>query len=132
MSGTRVKFGDVLLNITGASIGRSAVYKHNFPANVNQHVSIIRAEEGYSPAFIQNVLSSDMGQKQINQSQAGGGREGLNFHQIGNFKFKFPDILEQDKITSMLEELENLIASNQKQLDQLKQLKKWFLQNLFV
>lgn len=43
MKNTRVKSGDVLLNITGASLGRCTVVTPDFPpANVNQHVSIIR------------------------------------------------------------------------------------------
>jgi type I restriction enzyme S subunit len=40
---SRVKCGDVLLNITGASIGRVATFDlEHVEANVNQHVCIIR------------------------------------------------------------------------------------------
>ena len=43
MSGTHVMPGDVLINITGASIGRVCVAPDDLgDANVNQHVSIIR------------------------------------------------------------------------------------------
>ena len=83
MKSSRVVKNDVLLNITGASIGRSAVYRLSSDANVNQHVCIIRPVEGYSSDFIQLNLTSPKGQQQINNNQAGGGREGLNFQQIG-------------------------------------------------
>lgn len=43
-----------------------------------------------------------------------------------------PSFNEQRHISDFLNLLSNLIASNQKKLDQLKQLKKWFLQNMFV
>jgi type I restriction enzyme, S subunit len=43
MAGSRVQEGDVLLNITGASLGRCCVARLNHtPANVNQHVCVIR------------------------------------------------------------------------------------------
>ena len=42
MDRTHVKKGDVFLNITGASIGRSAVMNYSIEANVNQHVAILR------------------------------------------------------------------------------------------
>ena len=42
-SGSVVKAKDILLNITGGSIGRCAIVPDNFDiANVNQHVMIIR------------------------------------------------------------------------------------------
>jgi type I restriction enzyme, S subunit len=45
MQRTHVKGGDVLLNITGASIGRTTFIPNDFgPANVNQHVCIIRTD----------------------------------------------------------------------------------------
>ena len=43
MKRTHVRSGDVLINITGASIGRVAAFDRNGDtANVNQHVCIIR------------------------------------------------------------------------------------------
>ena len=51
MMNSRVFANDVLLNITGASIGRSAVYKGLDEANVNQHVCIIRPIERISSGF---------------------------------------------------------------------------------
>ena len=50
---TELQFNDVLLNITGASIGRSAlVDKQIVGGNVNQHVCIIRTKENLVPSFI--------------------------------------------------------------------------------
>jgi type I restriction enzyme S subunit len=64
---------DVLLNITGASIGRCAVLPADFEVgNVNQHVCIIRTDVTLSPHFLCQYLNSEMGQKQIGKFQAGG------------------------------------------------------------
>ncbi|PFW89214.1 restriction endonuclease subunit S [Bacillus toyonensis] len=131
MANSRVQKGDVLLNITGASIGRSAVYKLNHKANVNQHVSIIRPSDKVNPYFIQLNITSEKGQKQIELNQAGGGREGLNFQQIAKMGFYFPDLLEQDEIGEFFIQLDNTIALYQQELTILKQTKQGFLQKMF-
>ena len=131
MTNSRVYTNDVLLNITGASIGRSAVYKGLESANVNQHVCIIRPTEGHQPDFIQLNLSSDNGQKQIDASQAGGGREGLNFQEIGKMQFSFPSLNEQMTIGRYFNSLDHLITLHQRKLEQTKTLKKYMLQKMF-
>lgn len=131
MANSRVQKDDVLLNITGASIGRSAVYKLNHKANVNQHVSIIRPSSKVNPYFIQLNIASEKGQKQIELNQAGGGREGLNFQQIAKMGFYFPDLLEQGEIGDFFIKLDNTIALYQQELTILNQTKQGFLQKMF-
>ncbi|PFJ96335.1 restriction endonuclease subunit S [Priestia megaterium] len=131
MANSRVQKGDVLINITGASIGRSAVYKLNKKANVNQHVSIIRPFSEVNPYFIQLNITSEKGQKQIELNQAGGGREGLNFQQIAKISFYFPCSLEQDKLGHFFIQLDNTIALHQQELNILKQTKQGFMQKMF-
>ncbi|KIV62486.1 Type I restriction-modification system, specificity subunit S [Bacillus mycoides] len=131
MANSRVQKGDVLLNITGASIGRSAVYKLNHKANVNQHVAIIRPFREVNPYFIQLNITSEKGQKQIELNQAGGGREGLNFQQIAKLGFYFPSLVEQDKVGDFFIQLDNTIALQQQELTILKQTKQGFLQKMF-
>ncbi len=130
MANSRVYTNDVLLNITGASIGRSAVYKGLESANVNQHVCIIRPTEGYQPDFIQLNLSSDNGQKQIDASQAGGGREGLNFQEIGKMQFSFPSLNEQKYIGRYFNHFDHLITLHQRKYEKLLDVKKAFLEKL--
>ncbi|MBR1694308.1 MAG: restriction endonuclease subunit S, partial [Selenomonas sp.] len=131
MGNSLVAYNDVLLNITGASIGRSAVYKGVEPVNVNQHVCIIRPTEDYSSDFIQMNLASSNGQKQIDSSQAGGAREGLNFQQIGKMEFAFPSVDEQNKIGTYFSSLNNLITLHQRKCDELQKVKKYMLQKMF-
>lgn len=131
MKNSRVFNGDILLNITGASIGRSAVYKKDVIANVNQHVCIIRPKKDYSSDFIQLNISSNKGQKEIEFNQAGGGREGLNFQQIAKMKFNYPSIKEQNKISLLFEKLNKKIQLQQQKIDLLQEQKKGFLQKMF-
>ena len=129
---TELKDGDVLLNITGASIGRTTVVNKNVEGgNVNQHVCIIRLLEDYSPNYICNYLLSYGGQKQIDSFQAGGNREGLNFEQIRSIKFSIPGFREQSKIASLLSLLEERIATQNKIIEDLKKLKVAIIENVF-
>ena len=129
---TELKDGDVLLNITGASIGRTTVVNKNVEGgNVNQHVCIIRLLKDYSPNYICNYLLSYGGQKQIDSFQAGGNREGLNFEQIRSIKFSIPSFREQSKIASLLSLLEERIATQNKIIEDLKKLKVAICNKLF-
>ena len=128
---TELKEGDVLLNITGASIGRSAVVDSSVAGgNVNQHVCIIRLQNNISPNFICNYLLSYGGQKQIDSFQAGGNREGLNFEQIRSIKFSIPSFEEQCKISTLLSLLDRRIATQNKIIEQLESLIKGLCQKL--
>ena len=103
MSETRVFFGDVLLNITGASIGRCCLFDQvNTRANVNQHVCIIRPADIVAD-FVAMLLASSVGQLQIYLSQNGASREGLNFGDLGNFIVPTPPVSEQANITQTMQ-----------------------------
>ena len=123
MKGTRVKPGDVLLNITGGSIGRCYYVDESLGrANVNQHVSIIRPTK-IETIYLKYSLQSDLGQNQIALLQTGGNREGLSAAALSNFKILFPPMSEQRTIASYLDtkcsEIDSLIALKQAKIDDL-------------
>ncbi|MDX7990639.1 restriction endonuclease subunit S [Xenorhabdus littoralis] len=97
MKGTKVYGGDILLNITGGSIGRSCLVPKNFiETNVNQHVCIIRMPKSLSE-YVSLVMKSVSIKEQIVSIQTGGNREGLNFEQISKFVFCLPS--EKERIS---------------------------------
>ena len=55
--------------------------------------------------------------------QTGGSREGLNFEQIRSFPISLPNIAEQNKITQLLDKLNERIATQNKIIEDLKKLK---------
>ena len=120
---TELQVNDVLLNITGASIGRSAlVDKQIVGGNVNQHVCIIRTKENLVPSFICSFLLSNYGQRQIDSFQAGGNRQGLNFEQIKSIKITIPSKDEQIKIAKLLRAIDERIATQNKIIEKLQSL----------
>lgn len=126
MKGSRVKENDVLLNITGASIGRSCHVSRDIgAANVNQHVCIIRASVREYGPWIARLMSSHAAQSQIDYFQNGAGREGLNFEQIGNMAFAYPPPAEASKIVEMLNQrvkiLDSLVLKSERSIELLKE-----------
>ena len=120
---TELQLDDVLLNITGASIGRSALVNQQIVGgNVNQHVCIIRANKKLIPSFLCNFLLSQYGQKQIESFQAGGNRQGLNFEQIKSIKIGLPSVEEQKKIADLLLLIERRITTQNKIIEKLQSL----------
>lgn len=132
MSNSKTQPFDILLNITGASIGRCCIVpEHLKEANVNQHVSIIRLENG-EPLFYQNFIISHSGQKLIYQQQTTGGKEGLNFKSIKNFKVPSPSVDEQQKIANFLKVIDKRIKLLKAKKDALEDYKTSIMQKLFA
>ena len=130
---TELKLEDVLLNITGASIGRSALVNEQVVGgNVNQHVCIIRTKENLISSFLCNFLLSNYGQRQIDSFQAGGNRQGLNFEQIKSIKITIPSTKEQTKVAKLLQLIEERIATQNKIIEDLKKLKSAIRKRVFT
>ena len=130
---TELSEDDVLLNITGASIGRTAIATKEIEGgNVNQHVCIIRANSKVSPKFLCNYIQTKKIQNYIRSLQTGGSREGLNFDQIRSFPISLPSIAEQNKIAQLLDKLNERIATQNKIIDKLQSLIKGINQSIFM
>ena len=104
MIGTEVLPNDVLLNITGGSLGRCAVVPPIFNVgNVSQHVCILRPVL-ILPKYLHAFLLSGYFHKSMEVT--GSGREGLPKYSIEKMLFPLPPIDEQkriiDKIGNMM------------------------------
>lgn len=130
MANTRVQAEDVLLNITGGSIGRACVMPEEaLPANVNQHVSIIRVKKDLVlPKLMHYFWISGLGKKAIALYQTGGNREGMSADAIANTPFMYYGLSEQEEIIGFLDcrtaEIDKLIARKQQLLAELAAYKK--------
>ncbi len=112
-----VKAEDVLLNITGASIGRvSTAPKDMEGARVNQHVCIVRPIREILPAFLQLFLASPVVQNLIDDVQVGATREALTKAMIEQFEIPVPSIAEQRRIVAKVDQLMVLVDQLETQL----------------
>lgn len=105
-----VQAKDILLNITGGSIGRCAIVPDDFDnANINQHVMIIRQIDPALRFWIHSVLISNYIQDLIMDVQVGVSREGLSATKIKAFFIPIPPLAEQYRIVEKLKQLDVFI-----------------------
>lgn len=125
MKGSCVVKDDVLLNITGGSIGRCCVVNLDQEMNVNQHVSIIRTNHQLVNFYLNYIIGSDVGQSQVRFNLTGGNREGLTIEGICDFRITIPTIKEQQQIVEYLDEqtkeIDDLVELEQKKIELLKE-----------
>lgn len=133
MANSKVLKGDVLLNITGGSIGRCYYTFSDEEMNVNQHVCILRPTNLIRTIYLNAILASEVGQSQIWFFQQGGGREGLNFQALKNFFIPLPPIGEQKSIVEFVHKISSKVSSaieiQQKQIEKLKEYKTTLINN---
>ncbi|MFZ4860896.1 restriction endonuclease subunit S [Sphingobacterium sp. Mn56C] len=103
MKSSQLKPFDILINITGASIGRSCVVPESLSmANINQHIIFIRTKKPLVPYF-SYYLKSNAVKEYINLIQAGTSKEALNMGQTLSIPILLPSLKEQTIIASYLE-----------------------------
>jgi type I restriction enzyme S subunit len=129
MRGSKLRCRDVLLNITGASIGRCAFVPDDFgEGNVNQHVCIIRTSPRLNHKFLTYCLSAPWGQDQIFSSFTGASRQGLGQRDLGSIQVPFPPLPEQHRIAAYLDAscaaIDAAVTAKRSQLETLDALRK--------
>ncbi|MBJ6610088.1 MAG: restriction endonuclease subunit S [Candidatus Thiothrix moscowensis] len=114
-----VESGDVLFNITGASVARCFRINDKYlPARVNQHVAIIRPTEAVLPQYLHHILISPSIKKQLLDIASGSmTREAITKVQLEEFKIPVPPLVEQQRIVAEITALEQKIKAAQAVLD---------------
>jgi type I restriction enzyme S subunit len=124
-----VRSGDVLLNITGASIGRvTQAPPHMDGARVNQHVCIIRPTPDIDGLYLSNYLASPSVQRMIWNEQYGVTRQALTKAQILDFDIPVPPRNEQLRMIGSIRRLIGLRNSASDHLSQVRAILKRFRQ----
>jgi type I restriction enzyme S subunit len=133
MRGTKLNEYDVLLNITGASIGRCSFVPAGFgEGNVNQHVCIIRPTAKLDHRFLTYCLSAPWGQDQIFSSFTGASRQGLGQRDLGAIQVPLPSLTEQKRVVAYLDascaSIDAAVSAKRRQLETLDKLRKSTIQ----
>ena len=136
LSGTKnykLKQGDILFARTGASVGKTYIYKES-DGLVYYAGFLIRGhvKDEYSPEFVfQNTLTADY-DKFIRITSQRSGQPGVNAQEYASYQIAIPTLAEQKEIGAYFSTLDHLITLHQHKCEELRKIKKYMLQNMFV
>lgn len=124
--------GDILFARTGASVGKTYIYK-DFDGLVYYAGFLIRAriKDEFNAEFVfQNTLTNEY-KKFIKITSMRSGQPGVNAQEYSNFEIMVPEKNEQNKIGKYFSNLDNLITLHQCKYEKLLDLKKSMMYKLF-
>ncbi|MDE2059509.1 MAG: restriction endonuclease subunit S [candidate division NC10 bacterium] len=132
-----LRAGDVLTNIVGASIGRTAVFDRDDVANINQAVCLIRCEsEVLNNFFLTYLLNSPVFKGVLHDNEVDNARANLSLGFFSQLLVPTPPLSEQRKIVAALdslrEETQRLASVYERKLAALEALKKSLLHQAFT
>ncbi|TYV06838.1 restriction endonuclease subunit S [Listeria monocytogenes] len=125
--------GDILLARTGASTGKSYYYS-KMDGKVFFAGFLIRAKikQEYNVSFIfQNTLTERYNNF-IQVTSQRSGQPGINAQEYARFALYIPELKEQQKIGVFFKQLDNAIALHQRKLQKLQNIKKAYLNEMFI
>ncbi|MDP1851970.1 MAG: restriction endonuclease subunit S [Candidatus Planktophila sp.] len=120
LDGVTVECGDVLINITGASVNRVCCVPDSvLPARVNQHVAILRPDINVlDSSFLAHLLRrSDLKVSLDILSGSGTTRQAITKLQLESFVVTLPNIAEQRKRASLLDDQVRVIDCFSKEVE---------------
>lgn len=114
-----LKRGDILMNLVGASIGRTAIYDLHDGANVNQAVALIRLvreTEGVCPDFILHYFNSAPAIDYMLSSRVVSAQPNISLTDVREFAVPIPPFAEQRRIVAKVDQLMALVDQLETQL----------------
>ena len=130
----QLRKGDVLLTIVG-TIGRSAILKEANKLTFQRSVAYLRPDENIltSSDFLFSLSKSSNFQNQLKKRTVISAQPGIYLSDIDKLNITIPEIKkEQDKIASIIITIDNILSLQQRKLEQLRQLKIFTLQRMFI
>ena len=128
----KLQKGDILFARTGASVGKTYIYKEN-DGLVYYAGFLIRArikQEINADFIFQNTLTKKY-DKFIKLTSQRSGQPGVNAQEYSSYKLFIPNHNEQTKIGNYFQQLDKLIEQKEKKYQKLKQFKKAMLDKMF-
>ncbi|MFG5515538.1 restriction endonuclease subunit S [Enterococcus faecalis] len=128
-----LELDDIVVAVRGSLGALGYAGQENVGWNINSQLAIIRTDKSeLKGQFLIQYLLSSKGQKELLSRNTGTALKQLPIKQLKDVPVPIPIIDEQDKIGSFFVNLDTTITLHQNKLNQLKSLKKSYLQNMFI
>jgi restriction endonuclease S subunit len=103
LKGSKLKKGDVLIAIVGATIGQVSIYDYDKEANINQAIALLRLKQEINPEYVKAFMISTLGQKQLDRIKRPVARANINLDEIRSIKIILPSLAMQIKIVDLMD-----------------------------
>lgn len=123
--------GDVLFTKDG-TVGKSLVFNQMDDLVLLSSIAIIRPNTNMDSKFCNYALQSEFMNRHIAKYLGGTAIKRIILKHLGKFEFPLPPIQEQQKIASILSNVDSLIQLTQKEIEQTQRLKKGLMQRLLT
>lgn len=131
---SKIKKGDILMAMTGATIGKNSFYNTDREAYLNQRVCSFRVNKNIETKFLGHFISSMFFQDVVQLICGGSAQENISKAQLEIFKIIVPPIEEQIAIATYLDEntqkIDAIVANIGKQIETLKELRKTLINDV--
>ena len=122
---------DIIVCRTGEP-GTACLVPKKFEGAQTFTTLIIRLKEGFCPEYVCRYMNSLEAKKYIASTTIGGGQKNSGAGIIGGMPIVIPDIQTQKKISYILQCFDEKVNVSLKRLENLKRLKRSFMQQMFV
>ena len=113
----------------GDLLGRVAIIPENNKFVLNQRVALLRINDDTNPYFLFSIINRH--QDYFKKLGAGSSQLNISRGTVEDFVVDYPCYDEQKKIANYFQNLDHLITLYQHKCDELKEVKKFMLQNMF-
>lgn len=95
-------------------------------------LNVVMPNKDINPAFLAISISNGNSQRELSKKAQGKSVVHIHNEEIRNLVIPFPNKVEQNKIVAYFANLDHLITLHQRKCDELKKMKKYMLQNMFI
>lgn len=127
-----IKSGDILLALTGATIGKTAIYNSTEVALLNQRVAILRGKK-LDQKYLTYFIASSIFKENIDYLCFGGAQENIGKSEIGSIIISYPKIDEQKQIVTFLDretaKIDEMVKKVEMQIEKLQEYRQALITN---
>lgn len=117
-----IKYGDILIAMSGATVGKIGKYQNDTKALLNQRVGNFIVTEKLEKRYLYFLLQSPLFEKFILNNAFGCAQPNISSKQIEEFEFYNYDNVEQIEIAIQLDKVQEIIDFRKKQIQELDEL----------
>ena len=123
-SNYRVEKNDILVAMSGATVGKACINTLDIPLLLNQRVASIVCDNPITQKYVYHVINSNEFLEYVIDNSAGCAQPNISAKQLANFQLKVYDLKIQERIVTVLDGLSHTISLRKQQISKLDELVK--------